>query len=281
MDNKKDLYVISGCDSGIGKSLASFLISKGIHVAVSYLEKAPFENIEGVHCFKMDLRIEGEIKSFTDEVKKLCQGGYMLRCLVSNAGVAMGGPIEDLPIQIMKEVFEVNFFGAVSFIQKLIPELIASKGRVVIVGSLAGRIALPFLSPYVATKFAIEGFNDSLRRELNPFGIKTILLEFGAVATPIWNKAKKQYMSFIEDKYLNSMNKFRDSFIDGGNSGLNPDVSAKLVYQAIAKKNPKKRVIISMHPFMDTAQLFIPAGVIDKLVVGFFDMTYGTAFIKR
>ena len=119
----------------------------------------------------MDLRVPADVEAFIAFVKGLCASGHSLAAVVDNAGVALGGPVEDLPMSLFREVFEINFFGAVRIAQAFIPELVASRGRIVVIGSMAGRVALPFLSPYASSKFALEGFCDSLRRELNPFGV--------------------------------------------------------------------------------------------------------------
>ncbi len=269
------LIVITGCDSGIGKSLAIQLYKKGYTVALSYLDKNPFENKPGVYSKKMDLRVPGEVDDFIKFIKELCNTGGKLKAVVANAGVALGGPVENLPMAVYRECFEINYFGAVRIIQALIPELIRNKGKIIVNGSLAGQVALPFLSPYVSTKFALEGFCDSLRREMNPYGIKTILLEPAAVATPIWNKAKLQDISYVEEKYMNSLNAFRDNFIEGGNKGMQAHLAASFIVKILEKKNPKSRYIIAKDRLKSNFLIHVPSFVIDKAVVKMFKMDYG------
>ncbi|NTU89853.1 MAG: SDR family NAD(P)-dependent oxidoreductase, partial [Actinobacteria bacterium] len=215
-NHSKGLVVITGCDSGIGKSLVEILIREGYTVAQSFLEQNQFENVPRVYSKKMDLRLPEEVDDFCRYVQGLYEKGERLEALVVNAGVALGGPVEDLPLTLYRECFEINYFGAVRIVQACIPELIRNKGKIIVNGSMAGKFALPFLSPYASSKFALEGFCDSLRREMNPFGVKTVLLEPAAVATPIWNKAKSQDTSFIEEKYLKSVTFFMNKFIEGG-----------------------------------------------------------------
>ena len=140
---------------------------------------------------------------------------------------------------------------------------------------MAGRIALPFLSPYVSTKFALEGFSDSLRRELLPFGIKTVLIEPGGIATPIWNKSKKQDTSFVDNKYKKSLNVFKEIFIESGNSGMDVDKATEYILKIINKKNPKDRYIVAENRFTTFLPLLIPRKIIDKLLLKNFKMDYG------
>lgn len=275
MNNNKNFIIITGCDSGIGKSLARTLSSNGYKIVITYLENNPFPGNKNISAYKLDLRDEKNIHSFTDKIKTLCARGFNLSYLINNAGVALGGPVENIPLKIFREVFEVNFFGLLSLTQKLIPHLIANKGRIIIVGSMAGKIALPFLSPYNSTKFALEGFADSLRRELNPFGIKTILLEISGVNTPIWTKAKNQDISFVEKKYLDSLKEFEIKFIDTAQKAMSPDKAALKIIKVITKKNPKPRYIISENNFTTFLPMLIPARLFDKLISMMFKMDYG------
>ncbi len=272
---KKRLIVITGCDSGIGKSICKILHNKGYSMAISYLNENPFTGENEIFAQKMDLRNEGEISEFASFVKKLCGYDYVLYGLVSNAGIALGGPVENIPMKLVREVLEVNFFGAFSLIQKLIPLLIESKGGIYLIGSTGGRVALPFLSPYTASKFAIEGFGESLRRELKPFGIRTVILEPGGIATPIWNKGKEQDSSFIDEKYMKSMTALRDTIIDGGNYGLDPDLAAEMILKIMLKKNPKPRYIIAKKNLSNYAPVYLPKRLMDRIIAGLLKMDYG------
>lgn len=271
----KGLVVITGCDSGIGRSLAERLTESGYKVAVSYLRENHFANNPQVAAQKMDLEIKAEVDAFCDFVKRLCRENPPLSAVVANAGVALGGPVENLPLDLYRKSFEINFFGAVAVIQALIPDLIRSEGKICIIGSMAGRIAMPFLSPYASTKFALEGFCDSLRREMNPFGVKTIMIEPAAVATPIWNNAKRQDISFVDEKYLESLLIFQKNFIDGGNEGMSVERATALIAGILEKENPKARYVIARNMMTFRLLLRLPSIVLDKIVVKMFNMSYG------
>lgn len=271
----KGLIVITGCDSGIGKSLAERLAGQGYKVAVSYLQENHFGNNPQVFAHKMDLLNEEEVRTFCESVKHLINENLPLSAVVTNAGVALGGPVENLPLDLYRKSFEINFFGAVAVIQTLIPELIKNKGTICIIGSMAGRIAMPFLSPYAATKFALEGFCDSLRREMNPFGVKTIMIEPAAVATPIWNNAKKQDISFVDKKYMESLLSFQDNFIEGGNQGISVEKAAATIADILKLKKPKARYIIAKNMMTFRLVLMLPSMILDKVVRSMFKMNYG------
>lgn len=271
----KGFVVITGCDSGIGKSLATILVQRGYEVVISYVDKNPFGDKKLPLAMKMDHRTPQETEEFCKYVKELCREGRKLEAVIANSGVALGGPIENIPIGLYRESFEINYFGAVKVIQSLLPEIILSKGKIIIHGSMAGRIAMPFLSPYVSTKFALEGFCDSLRREMKPFGVKTVLLETAAVATPIWNKAKNQDISFVEEKYMDSLYTFRDNFIEGGNQGMDAEDAAGMIANILYEKNPKARYVIAKNTLSSKLLLRLPAMLVDIAVIKMFKMYYG------
>ena len=272
---RKGIIVITGCDSGIGKGLVEELAKRGYTIVQSYLETNNFENHQDIYSIKLDLRIEKDIEEFCKFLKDLLEQGNKLEGLIANAGVALGGPIENMPINIFRETYEVNFFGVIKVIQSLIPELIRDKGKIMVHGSMAGKVAVPFLSPYASSKFALEGFVDSLRREMLPFGVKTILLETAAVATPIWNKYQKQDITFVQEKYMKSLIEFRDKFIEGGNKGMAIAEAANMIADIFQKKQPKARYIVASNRLTSKMLTMIPNSLLDKILLKLFKMDYG------
>lgn len=272
---KKELTVITGCDSGIGKACAELLIKQGREVAISYVENNPFKSEPLCHAYRMDLRKEPDIERFAAGINKLCKQGYSVSCLFNNSGIALGGPVENTPLAIYRQVFEINYFGHVSVIQKLIPLLKASRGMIMIHGSLAGKVALPFLSPYASSKHALEGFADSLRRELKPFGIRTVLIESAAVATPIWVKGKNADRSYIDNVYIESVKLFDKNFIDAGDRGMPASRAAAEIVKIMDKKNPGSRYIVSGSKAASYIESKLPAKFMDKILCRLFGMNYG------
>ena len=254
--------VITGCDSGIGEHLAAVFKEHGIMPIVSFLAHNPFAGVDGVLARQMDLRNERDIESLARFVHE-ASAGHTLKYLVNNAGVALGGPFEDLPMNIYREVFEINFFGLISLTQKILPAIMRNRGRLVVIGSLAGRVALPYLSPYTASKFALEGWCDSVRRELAPFGVAVILIEPAGIATPIWNKALQQDSSFVSKKYEYALQKFRENFILKGNKGMNTAAAARRIFRCITTKRPRPRYIIARNRLVSYLETIIPDRLMD------------------
>ncbi|MBN1413038.1 MAG: SDR family NAD(P)-dependent oxidoreductase [Spirochaetales bacterium] len=271
MENEKKLVVITGTDSGIGRELAGLFVGKGYTVLACYLDKPAGLKAMDV---KLDLRQPDDIVNCSRVVMDYCNTGYSLAFLVLNSAVALGGPIENVPLALYRETFEVNFFGHLDLAKRLIPKLIESKGRIIIHGSAAGTVAAPFLSPYVSTKFALEGFADCLRRELLPFGIRTVLLQTGGVTTPIWERAEKQDISFIDEKYAESMDAFRTKFIRG-HKGLSALEAAQQIMRVCEHPNPRPRYRISKSPLRDKLIRVVPDRLLDKIFLKLFSMRYG------
>lgn len=269
------LIVVTGCDSGIGKSLAEVLLKRGYSVAVSYLDENHFEEDSNAYPRRMDAMNLEEVEAFCSYVKELCSSGMKLEAVVMNAGIAITGPVENLPMDFYRKCMEINFFAPVRMIKEFIPEIIRNRGRIMLIGSFAGKIALPFLSAYASSKYAAEAFCDSQRRELNPFGVKTILMEPRAVATTIWDKGKAQDISFVDEKYRACLIRERDSFVKGGNSGVDVDIAAFDISRILFAKNPRPRYIIAKNLAASKFLLIVPDRILDKAIEKVFHMDYG------
>ena len=119
--------------------------------------------------------------------------------LVNNAGIAVAAPLEFLPLDALREQLEVNVVGQIAVTQALLPSLRTARGRIVNIGSISGRVALPFVGPYTASKFALEALTDSLRVELRPWGIHVAIVEPGVIATPIWKRSLAAFDAMLEN----------------------------------------------------------------------------------
>jgi NAD(P)-dependent dehydrogenase (short-subunit alcohol dehydrogenase family) len=269
---KEKLAVITGCDSGIGLALTREFSKAGYVVAASYLETPP--GADAIFTYHMDMTKPADVKGFITWLKDFCKEFDGIDFLVNNAGIALGGPVEDCDISLFREVFEVNFFSVVNITRQCIPLIQQKKGRIVNIGSMAGRIALPFLAPYAASKFALRGFTDSLRREVRPLGISTILVEPAAVATPIWEKALHRDDSFVSERYRNSIDLFKDTFIRGGTKGLNTTKAAEQIFRCITAKRPPLHFIVARNRFFTSLETLIPGVILDKITSRSFQMYY-------
>src|SRR5438309_10086573 len=164
--------VVTGASSGIGAAIARDLAARGFRVFGTVRREqdcAPLEAARVVPVL-MDVTDTASIARAGDEVTRALAGAP-LAALVNNAGIPSAGPLELVPLDQLRHVLEVNLVGAVAVTQAFLPLLKAARGRIVNISSVAGRGALPFMAPYAASKFALEGASDSLRRELLPFGV--------------------------------------------------------------------------------------------------------------
>lgn len=191
--------LITGASTGIGFATAVDLAHDGHQVFAGVRRKEDGERLQK-ECAEiipviMDVTKEDQILAAKETISKLRNQDRFY--LVNNAGTAVSGPVEAVPMEDYRKQFEVNFFGLVAVTQTFLPWVRETKGRIINLSSIAGRFASPFMGPYAASKFAVEGLTDSLRRELMPFNVKVILVEPGPIETPIWEKG---FNSSVENK---------------------------------------------------------------------------------
>jgi NAD(P)-dependent dehydrogenase (short-subunit alcohol dehydrogenase family) len=223
----------------------------------------------------LDLRDEGSIAAFASAVIALCASGERLVTLVHNAGIVAAGPVECVPLESLREVFEVNFFGVYSLSQKLVSTLIRDRGKIAIVGSLAGRIALPFFSPYVSSKFALEGFADSLRREMLPFGVRVSLFEPAAVATPIWNASWESIRSGCLPRIGRDIAPCSRGWPAASSRAETPECplnGPRGKFSLAFPGNAPGEILVSKSVFVNKLEMALPDSVMDRLIA----LAFGT-----
>jgi NAD(P)-dependent dehydrogenase (short-subunit alcohol dehydrogenase family) len=246
--------VVTGASSGIGDACARRLAGLGFHVFAGVRKQADGERLQreiaGVTPLLIDVADADSIAQAVQTVSE-ATGGAGLAGLVNNAGVAVPAPIEFQPIEDFRRQIEVNLIGQVAVTQAFLPQLRAASGRIVNMSSIGGKVAVPLLGAYAASKFGLEGFSDSLRRELRPWGIRVAVIEPGTIATPIWDKgiasgdeleanlseeAKRDYGLLIAT--------VRTASEQGAKTGLPPDAVAKDVAHALTARRPKTRYLV-------------------------------------
>jgi NAD(P)-dependent dehydrogenase (short-subunit alcohol dehydrogenase family) len=178
------LAVVTGASTGIGAATARELAKRGFHVLAGVRREADGDAIRSanVEPSRLDITNESEIAML---VKRIAEDPDRrpLRALVNNAGIQVNAPVEALPLSEWRRLFDVNLFGHVAMTQALLPRLIESRGTVVNVTSVGGKVAMAGYGPYAGSKFALEAVSDSLRREVANFGVKVVVVEPGAVTT--------------------------------------------------------------------------------------------------
>jgi len=192
-ESHKGFVLVTGASTGIGASTATRLADLGFRVFAGVRDGEDITGVQrwgnaGVSPIHIDVTQADTIAAAREKIEKVVDGAG-LAGLVNNAGIAVGGPLELIPIEDLRLQFETNVIGVTAMTQAVLPFLRQGQGRIVNVGSTSGRVAAPFAGPYAASKFALRALNDSLRVELKPWKMSVSLIEVGPVATGIWTKS--------------------------------------------------------------------------------------------
>jgi len=247
--------VVTGASTGIGEACALHLDRLGFRVFAGVRSDAAAKGLTGKASdrlvpLNLDVTERESIASAARQVEATV-GTKGLQGLVNNAGIALAGPLEFLPVDAMRQQLEVNVVGQIAVTQAFLPLLRAGTGRIVNIGSVGGRLATPFLGPYNASKFALEALTDALRGELAPWGIQVSIIEPSNIATPIWKKsgaAAEQLLGRlppqVNELYGSPIARMRKIAALSGETGMPADVVARAVAHALTAKNPKTRYAV-------------------------------------
>lgn len=239
---------ITGASSGIGLALVEAFLKKG-HRVWAALRKPEMLSLLSNHypdhlqVLSLDVTSEGEIQKAFELVSAKVDSKEFI--LVNNAGIAIGGPIESLPMQEWKKVFDVNVMGLVNVTKVFLPLVRRTHGRIINIGSISGRISSPFLAPYTSSKFAVRAISDSLRREMRPLGVKVSLVEPGPIKTAIWEKAINSSMDLkvqlTEEElrvYGEALENLTSAVEDVARNAVPVSRVVEKVMKAVEKENP-------------------------------------------
>ncbi|MGH6740928.1 MAG: SDR family NAD(P)-dependent oxidoreductase, partial [Bradyrhizobium sp.] len=200
-------------------------------------------------------------------------GGETLAGLVNNAGIAVPGPVLELPVEQFRTQLDVNVIGPIISTQAfgpllgVDPQLKGPRGRIVMISSVAGKSGNPMTPAYAASKHAIEGLSESLRREMMLFGIDVIIVAPGAVKTPIWSKADDLDMSRYQNSpYLPALEKARQFTQHLSEIGLPPERIAERIAEALTSSHPKVRYQITPDPMRHLITAILPKRMVDKII---------------
>ena len=260
--------LVTGASSGIGLASAVRLAAAGwrVHGGVRTDEAAAELRSRGVVPVRLDVTDADQVASAAEEI------GAELDGLVDNAGIAIAAPLELVPLDELRRQLEVNVVGQVAVLQALLPALRRARGRVVLMGSVGGRSALPFLGPYAASKHALEAFADVLRIELAPWDIGVSIVEPASVRTPIWTKGAETADAMRDgvdpeqaSLYAERIARFRQVALSRG-PGIEPDVVAKVVEHALTSNRPKARYLVGRDAHLRAWIERLPTRVRDRLL---------------
>ena len=245
--------MITGASSGIGRACALRMDRAGWNVFATVRREADAVSLKSdasprLHTILLDVTDQDQIAAAARMVTEAV-GKNGLHGLVNNAGIAVGGLVEYLEPDELRRVLETNTIAPLSVTRSLMPPLRRAKGRIVMISSIAGFSSTPLLSPYSASKFALEALTDGLRLELNPWGIEVVSVQPGAIKTEIWQKARsyvegelRKYPPEAFERYGPLLERISESLEKP--KGVDADEVARIVDMVLTVSRPKARYLV-------------------------------------
>jgi NAD(P)-dependent dehydrogenase (short-subunit alcohol dehydrogenase family) len=268
--------LVTGASTGIGRATALRLDSSGWRVFAGVRRDEDAESLRGAASPRLepvflDVTEPEQIAAAAERVERESENG--LAGLVNNAGVAIPGPLETIPLEDLRRQLEINLVAYVAVTQALLPQIRRAEGRVVFLSSIGGRVAFPFGGPYHASKFATEAIGDVFRQELRPWNLKVSIIEPGSIDTPIWERGQRKGEE-IEAKspqtsllYGAAIEKFRKVIEDTAERGIPPEKVAKAIAHALESPRPKSRYLVGLDAKLQARlKPLIPTAVFDRIV---------------
>ncbi len=269
--------VITGASTGIGWATAKLLLERGFRVFGSVRKQADADRLRGEFGVNFtpllfDVTDEAAVLAAAREVRAAL-GGETLFGLVNNAGIAVAGPVLELAADEFRRQMDVNVVGPIIATQAFGPllgsdlSLKGPRGRIVMISSVAGKNGNPLMSAYSASKHAIEGLSESLRREMMLFGIDVIVIAPGAVKTPIWSKAEEVDVSAYKNSpFFPALERIRKFMLHLGETGLPAEKIAERIADALTSASPKVRYQITPDPMRHLITAVLPKRMVDKII---------------
>ncbi|MBN1533826.1 MAG: SDR family oxidoreductase [Spirochaetes bacterium] len=268
--------LVSGASTGIGRATSIYLRRLGFHVFAGEIKLSALTAEAGPHLVPIHLDITNQrhIDRAVRTVRAwIAKTGGQLVGLVNNAGIAVSGPVEFVPIDEMRRQFEVNFLGHLAMIQAFLPLLRQSRGRIVNVGSMAGEAPFPFLSPYCASKYAIRALTDSLRVELEPYDIQLTLIEPGFVKTEFVNTSVTTGTRLFDTMPAEAERMYGDAFRSViqnfeilARKGFTADTVARAIARNLTARRPRRSQVVGFDAKFLIFMRSISASLGDNLV---------------
>jgi NAD(P)-dependent dehydrogenase (short-subunit alcohol dehydrogenase family) len=264
--------LVTGASTGIGEATVLHLKALGFDAVGAVRKDEDAERLEGrgVRTVRIDVTDAGQIAAARDEL-----GDVGLAGLVNNAGIAVAAPLEFLPVDRLRQQLEINLIGQAAVTQAFLPALRRARGRIVNVSSIGGRVALPLVSAYNASKFGLEGMSDSLRRELRSQGVDVILIEPGGVKTPIWEKGETLADEMMEDVPPDAERLYGKliAALRAGTrriateTGSEPQAVAEAIGTALTASRPRTRYVVGSDAKLRARMSrVLPDRVMDRLI---------------
>lgn len=246
------VVVITGCSSGFGKLTALEFARRGNRAFATMRNTAKDGPLQaeaaaaGVSVEVLQLDVN-ERASVEKAVAEVIERAGRIDVLVNNAGISTEGPIEDFDDDEVAAVFQTNVFGVIRMARAVLPHMRAQKsGTIVIVGSLSGKVAVPYGGIYAASKHAVEALSDALYYEVHPFGIRVVLIEPGQFETEMANKSGPARRFTESSAYIELQRRFAEASakLPGGGERGDPQIVAEAIVNAAEAKQPKRRCLV-------------------------------------
>jgi len=270
--------VVTGVSTGIGWGITKVLIQKGFRVFGSVRKTQDAERLskefgENFIPLTFDVTDEPAVQAAAREVREKLNGETLFG-LVNNAGVAVAAPLIYIPTEDFRHQLEVNLVSVLIVTKAFVPLLGSDRslrgepGRIVNISSVGGKRGGPFLGPYVASKHGLEGFSETLRRELMLYGIDVIIIGPGAVATPIWDKAGQADISIYEKtEYFEAGQRLLKYMVKDGKNGYPPEKVGEVTWHALTTPKPRVRyAVVPGNPIRNFIQSLIPKRMLDNII---------------
>jgi NAD(P)-dependent dehydrogenase (short-subunit alcohol dehydrogenase family) len=268
--------LITGAGKGIGRACALRLARAGHRVFAGVRDPAAGEQLQreaaSITPLPLEVTDAQQIAEAADVIKRET-GASGLYGLVNNAGIAVAGPLEFLPVEELRRQLEINVVAQIAVTQALLPHLRRAHGRIVNIGSIAGKSAMPMIGPYAASKFALEALTDSLRVELMSWGIRVSIVEPGVIATPIWETSAATADRIMErmppeafEFYGRIIKGMKARVAEATTRGLPPERVAAAVEHALFAARPKTRYLIGRDAKIRLMLQRLPDRMRDRLI---------------
>ena len=259
--------LVTGAGSGIGRAIVEYLAARGDSVfagARRDRDLGELGRLRNVIPVRLEVTRAGSVDPAVAQVRAL---SGTLDVLVNNAGSVVAGPLMDITPEEMTAQLEVNLVGVHRVTRAFFPLLLAARGHVVNISSTGGRVAMPFMGPYVASKFALEAFSDSLRRELRPCGVKVSVIQPGAIRTPIWDKTDPEDAPVADSIFAERARAVGRLMVRRArNGGLPPVAIARAVHKVLGSRRPKPRHLVTEANLMTRVASLLPDRWLDLAI---------------
>jgi NAD(P)-dependent dehydrogenase (short-subunit alcohol dehydrogenase family) len=266
--------LVTGASTGIGRASALRLHGAGWRVFAGVRREQDGEELRAASSGRLepvtlDITEAGQIEAAAERIA--AEAGGRLDGLVNNAGVAIPGPLETLPLEDFRRQIEVNLTGHVAVTQALLAQLREARGRIVFISSIGGRIAFPLTGAYHAAKFGIEAVGDVFRQELRPWGISVSIIEPGSIDTPIWERGEQAADELAHPRrealYGAAIESYRKVIRQTAERGIAPEKVAEAVEHALAARRPRTRYLVGIDARIQARlRPLLPTRLFDRIV---------------